>query len=137
VKREANFPPFERPCGPCVTTRGGRTVRVVAVEPAGAALLSGKSAGTHKIPGIGVGFIPEILNRDILDEVFPVTDEDAFENARRLAREEGIIAGASSGAALHAALSAASREDTQGKMIVVLLADTGERYITTELFELP
>jgi len=110
------------------------TVRVVAVEPAGAALLSGRSAGSHHIPGIGVGFIPDVLNRSILDEVIAVTDEDAFACARKLAREEGILAGASSGAALHAALSVASRDDAAGKMIVVLLADTGERYITTELF---
>ena len=110
------------------------SVRVVAVEPAGAALLSGKSAGTHRIPGIGVGFIPEVLNRAILDEVIAVTDEDAFACARRLARMEGILAGASSGAALHAALAVASRPENSGKMIVVLLADTGERYITTDLF---
>ena len=110
------------------------TVRVVAVEPAGAALLSGRSASSHHIPGIGVGFIPDVLNRSILDEVIAVTDEDAFACARKLAREEGILAGASSGAALHAALSVASRDDAAGKMIVVLLADTGERYITTELF---
>ena len=88
-------------------------VRLVAVEPAGAAVLSGKPAGNHLIPGIGVGFIPEVLNRSILDEVIAVTDEDAFTSARRLAREEGILAGASSG--------------------VVLLADTAERYVTTAL----
>jgi len=110
------------------------TVRVVAVEPAGAALLSGRSAGSHHIPGIGVGFIPEVLNRAILDEVIVVTDADAFAGARRLAREEGILAGASSGAAVHAALSVASRDDSSGKMIVVLLADTGERYIASDLF---
>ena len=109
-------------------------VRIVAVEPAGAAVLSGRSAGNHLIPGIGVGFIPEVLNRAILDEIIAVTDEDAFECARRLAREEGILAGVSSGAALHAALAIASREDAGGKMIVVLLADTGERYVTTSLF---
>jgi cysteine synthase A len=97
-------------------------------------LLSGKSAGSHHIPGIGVGFIPAVLNRAILDEVIAVTDEDAFACARRLAREEGILAGASSGAALDAALSVASREDCTGKLVVVLLADTGERYITTDLF---
>jgi cysteine synthase len=110
------------------------SVRVVAVEPAGAALLSGKPAGSHHIPGIGVGFIPEVLNRAVLDEVVAVTDEDAFSCARRLARTEGILAGASSGAALHAALAVASRPETSGKMVVVLLADTGERYITTDLF---
>lgn len=110
------------------------TVRVVAVEPAGAAVLSGRPAGSHHIPGIGIGFVPDVLNRSILDEVISVTDEDAYRCAQRLAREEGILAGASSGAALHAALSVASRESAAGKLIVVLLADTGERYITTSLF---
>jgi cysteine synthase A len=109
-------------------------VRVVAVEPAGAAVLSGRPAGNHSIPGIGVGFIPEVLNRAILDEVIVVTDEEAFECARRLARQEGVLAGVSSGAALHAALGVATREEAAGKMIVVLLADTGERYVTTSLF---
>jgi len=109
-------------------------VRIVAVEPAGAAVLSGKPAGNHQMPGIGVGFIPEVLNRSILDEVIAVTDEEAFTCARRLARTEGIVAGVSSGAALHAALAVASRKDAAGKMIVVLLADTGDRYMTTALF---
>jgi cysteine synthase A len=109
-------------------------VRVVAVEPAGAAVLSGRPAGEHRIPGIGVGFIPAVLNRSILDEVIAVTDEAAFGCARRLAREEGILAGVSSGAALHAALAIASRAESAGRLIVVLLADSGERYITTDLF---
>ena len=109
-------------------------VRIVAVEPAGAAVLSGRPAGNHLIPGIGVGFIPEVLNRSLLDEVIAVSDQDAFAGARRLAREEGILAGVSSGAALHAALAVASRQDAAGKMIVVILADTGERYMTTTLF---
>ena len=110
------------------------SVRTVAVEPAGAAVLSGGPAAEHRMPGIGVGFIPEVLNRSILDEVIAVTDEDAFGCTRRLAREEGIVAGVSSGAALHAALFVASRRDATGKMIVVLLPDTGERYVTTALF---
>ncbi len=110
-------------------------VRIVAVEPAGAAVLSGGPVGSHLIPGIGVGFIPEVLNRAILDEVIAVTDEEAFTCARRLAREEGIVAGVSSGAALNAALAVASRRDAVGKMIVVVLADTGERYVTTTLFD--
>ncbi len=109
-------------------------VRIVAVEPAGAAVLSGGPAGNHLMPGIGVGFIPVVLNRAILDEVIVVTDPDAFACTRRLAREEGILAGVSSGAALHAALSVAARPDAAGKTIVVLLADTGERYVTTTLF---
>ena len=86
------------------------------------------------MPGIGVGFIPKVLNRAIIDEVIAVTDDDAIACARRLAREEGIVAGVSSGAALHAALLVASRSDAMGKMIVVLLPDTGERYVTTTLF---
>jgi cysteine synthase A len=109
-------------------------VRIVAVEPAGAAVLSGGPAGDHRMPGIGVGFIPKVLNRSILDEVIVVTDEDAFEGTRRLGRVEGILAGISSGAALHAALAVAARPQAAGKTVVVLLADTGERYVTTALF---
>jgi cysteine synthase A len=109
-------------------------VHIIAVEPQGAALLSGGSAGPHQMPGIGVGFIPEVLNREIVDEVIAVSDEDAFDCARRLAREEGILAGVSSGAAVKAALTYASREAAAGKMIVVIRPDTGERYITTPLF---
>jgi cysteine synthase A len=109
-------------------------VRVVAVEPAGAAVLSGRPPGNHLIPGIGVGFIPRVLNRGILDEIIAVTDEDAFFWTRRLAREEGILAGVSSGAALSAAIAVASREDAAGKTVIVLLADTGERYVTSSLF---
>jgi cysteine synthase len=109
-------------------------VRIIAVEPANAAVLSGRKAGNHQIPGIGIGFVADVMNRSILDEVIAVTDEDAFSCARRLAREEGIIAGASSGAALHAALAVAGRKEALGKVIVVILADTGERYITTSLF---
>jgi cysteine synthase A len=109
-------------------------VRIVAVEPTGAALLSGGSPGQHQMPGIGVGFIPEVLNRDIIDEVIAVSDADAFAAARRLAREEGILAGVSSGAALHAGLTLAARPEAARKMIVVILPDTGERYITTALF---
>jgi cysteine synthase A len=110
-------------------------VRIVAVEPAGAAVLSGKPAGHHQIPGIGVGFIPQVLNRSILDEVIAVTDEEAIACTRRLGRQEGIIAGVSSGAAAHAALSIAARPESAGKLILVLLADTGERYISSAMFE--
>jgi cysteine synthase A len=109
-------------------------VRVVGVEPAGAAVLSGGPAGEHQMPGIGVGFVPAVLNRAVLDEVAAVTDEEAFAAARRLARAEGLLAGVSSGAALHAALAVASRPESAGKMVVVLLPDTGERYLSTPLF---
>jgi cysteine synthase len=110
------------------------SVRIVAVEPAGSALLSGGPPGPHQMPGIGIGFIPKVLNRTILDEVIAITDDEAFRMARRLAKEEGILAGVSSGAALHAALALASRDDAAQKLIVVILPDTGERYITTPLF---
>jgi cysteine synthase len=111
------------------------TVRVVLVEPAGAALFSGDRVGrSHRIPGIGPGFFPETLNLAVYDEVIAVTDENAFECARRLARTEGIIAGPSSGAAVHAAMSVASRTESRGMMIVVILPDTGERYISSDLF---
>ncbi len=113
------------------------TVRIVAVEPTGAAVLSGRPAGKHLMPGIGVGFIPEVLNQAILDEVIAVTDDEAFATTRRLAREEGILAGVSSGAALHAGLIIASRAESAGKVIVVILPDTGERYVTTSLFARP
>lgn len=109
-------------------------VRIIAVEPAGAALLSGGEAGTHQMPGIGVGFIPKILNRDIIDEVIAVTDVEAFQACRRLARTEGVLAGVSSGAALHAASLVAARPNM--KRVVTLLADTGERYLSTPLFDL-
>ncbi len=110
------------------------SVRVVAVEPAGAALLSGGKAGQHQMPGIGVGFIPPVLDRSVIDEVIAVTDDDAFAGARRLAAEEGILAGVSSGAAIHAALAVAARPEHKGKSIVVLLADSAERYISSQLF---
>lgn len=110
-------------------------IRVVAVEPAGSALLSGGEPGPHQMPGIGVGFIPPILNRAILDEIIVVTDEEAFSCAQRLAREEGVVAGVSSGAAVHAALRIAARPESEGAVVVTLIPDTGERYITTALFE--
>jgi cysteine synthase A len=109
-------------------------VRIVAVEPAGAAVLSGRPAGSHQIPDIGVGFVPAVLNRRILDEVIAVTDEDAIARARLLARTEGILAGVSSGAAVEAALRLGVRPELAGKTIVVLLADTGERYVSSVLF---
>lgn len=109
------------------------SVKVIGVEPSGAAVLSGGKAGEHAMPGIGVGFVPRVLNRKIIDEVQVVTDQEAMLCARDLARREGILAGVSSGAALCAALRIAQRS-MSAKLIVVLLADTGERYITTRLF---
>jgi cysteine synthase A len=109
-------------------------VRVIAVEPAKAAVLSGARAGNHLIQGIGAGFVPEVLNRAILDEVIPVSEDASFAAARRLARAEGIMAGISSGAALAAALEVGRRPESAGKVIVVMLPDTGERYVSTPLF---
>jgi cysteine synthase A len=97
-------------------------VRVVAVEPAGAAVLSGGPAGNHLVPGIGVGFVPDVLNRALLDEVIAVTDEEAFTGARRLAREEGILAGISSGAAVHAALAVAAAKTSQARSSAMVLS---------------
>jgi len=107
----------------------------VAVEPADSPVLSGGKAGPHKIQGIGAGFIPPILNREIIDEVIAVKDEDAGKMARRVAREEGILVGISSGAALWASLEVAARKENEGKMIVVVIPDSGERYLSTWLFE--
>ncbi len=110
-------------------------IRVVAVEPAASAVLSTGVAGTHKIQGIGAGFIPETLNTGIYDEIIPVTDEDAFETGRLVGRNEGILVGISSGAALWAAAELARRPENEGKTIVVLFPDTGDRYLSTPLFE--
>ena len=113
-------------------------VRIIAVEPVDSPVLSGGQPGPHKIQGIGAGFVPDILNRSIIDEVITVTHQDAGEMSRNLARHEGILCGISSGAALHAAVCVARREEMSGKTIVVLLPDSGERYLSTWLFdELP
>jgi len=109
--------------------------RAIAVEPDASPVLSGGAPGPHKIQGIGAGFIPQVLNRDIIDEVIRVTNEDAGETSRRLARLEGILGGISGGAALWAALEVAKRKENKGKVIVVILPDTGERYLTTWLFQ--
>jgi cysteine synthase A len=109
--------------------------KAVAVEPEGSPVLSGGQAGPHKIQGIGAGFVPGVLNQGIIDEVIKVSNEDAGITARRLAREEGILAGISGGAALWAGLEVAKRSENKGKLVVVVLPDTGERYLSTWLFK--
>jgi cysteine synthase A len=109
-------------------------VKVVAIEPATSAVLTGGKAGAHGLQGIGAGFIPEILDTAIIDEVMPITDEAAYEAVRALARAEGVLVGISSGAALSAAVELAKRPESAGKTIVVILPDTGERYLSTALF---
>jgi cysteine synthase A len=110
-------------------------IRVIAVEPAASAVLSGGDAGTHNIAGIGAGFIPRVLNRNIIDEIITVTDDNAAAMSRRLAMDEGILAGISSGAAVWAALELAGRNENRGKLFVVILPDTGERYLSSGLFQ--
>ena len=111
------------------------SVKVVAVEPVSSPVLSGGTAGAHGLQGIGAGFIPEVLRTDVLDQIVCVTDAQALDTARELAKQEGILCGISAGAALYAALELASQPEWEGKRIVVLLPDTGERYLSTALFE--
>lgn len=112
-----------------------KNIKVVAVEPASSAVLSTGEAGAHKIQGIGAGFVPEILDTSVYDEIIAVENEVAFEKGRLLGRKEGILVGISAGAALHAAIELAKREENKGKKIVVILPDSGDRYLSTPLFE--
>ncbi len=109
-------------------------IQIVGVEPASSPVLSEGRAGSHGLQGIGAGFVPEVLNRSVMDEILTVTEEEALEAARRVAKAEGILVGISSGAALSAAVKVAARPENQGKSVVVLLPDTGERYLSTPLF---
>lgn len=110
------------------------SIKIAAVEPDGSPVLSSGQKGAHKIQGIGAGFVPAVLNTKIYDEIIRVKDDDAIETARRMAREEGILIGISGGAAVWGALEIADRKDNEGKMIVVILPDFGERYLSTVLF---
>lgn len=121
-------------CGD-VLKRRNNNLKVVAVEPKGSPMLSGGKPGPHKIQGIGAGFVPEVLNMEIIDEIIQVSNEDAMGTARELAVKEGILGGISSGAAMWAAIQLSQRPEIHGKTIVVILPDTGERYISTEMFE--
>lgn len=120
-------------CGEVLKARKG-DIRTIAVEPTDSAVLSGQPPGPHKIQGIGAGFIPEVLDLDVVDEIFQVTNDQAMETARLLASKEGILAGISAGAAMYAAAEVSKRPENKGKTIVVIIPDTGERYLSTELY---
>ncbi len=109
-------------------------VQVIAVEPAGSPVLSGGQPGPHKIEGVGAGFVPAVMDLSVVDEIIQVTNNEAFEMARRMAREEGLLVGISSGANVYAGVEVARREENVGKTIVVIVPDTGERYLSTDLF---
>ena len=118
-----------------VLKKHNKNLKAVAVEPIDSPVLSGGKPGSHKIQGIGAGFVPDILNVDIIDEIIQVSNEDAMETARQLAHQEGILSGISGGANVWAAIQLAKREENKGKNIVTIVCDTGERYVSTELFE--
>jgi cysteine synthase len=118
-----------------VLKKTNKSIKVIAVEPADSPVLSGGQKGPHKIQGIGAGFVPDVLNRSLIDEIIRVKNEDAFDTSRLLARSEGLLVGISSGAAAWAALQIAKREENKGKNIVVVLPDTGERYLSTALYQ--
>ncbi len=120
-------------CGEILKNRN-KDIKVIGVEPKDSPVLSGGKPGPHKIQGIGAGFVPSVLNREIIDEIIQVTNKDAMETARQLAYKEGVLSGISSGAAMWAAIEISQRPQNQGKTIVVILPDTGERYISTEMF---
>jgi cysteine synthase A len=120
-------------CGEVLKSRN-KDLKVIAVEPKDSPVLSGGKPGPHKIQGIGAGFLPDVLNREIIDEIIQVTNQDAMETARQLASKEGILSGISCGAAVWAAVQVSKRPENKGKTIVVILPDTGERYISTEMF---
>ena len=120
-------------CGEVLKNRNNN-LKVIAVEPKDSPVLSGGKPGPHKIQGIGAGFVPDVLNREIIDEIIQVTNQDAMETARQLASKEGILGGISCGAAMWAAIQVSQRPENHGKTIVVILPDTGERYISTEMF---
>ncbi|MFM8498221.1 MAG: pyridoxal-phosphate dependent enzyme, partial [Planctomycetia bacterium] len=113
----------------------GQKLHAVAVEPEASPVLSGGKPGPHKIQGIGAGFVPDVLDRSLIDEILTVTNDEAIAIARRLAKEEGILCGISCGAAMHAALRVAARPESAGKTIVVVLPDSGERYLSTGIYE--
>ena len=120
-------------CGEVLRSKNPE-LKIIAVEPKGSPVLSGGKPGSHKIQGIGAGFVPEVLNVDLIDEIIQVSNEDAMETARQLASQEGILSGISGGANLWAAIQVSRRPDNEGKTIVTFVCDTGERYISTELF---
>ncbi len=120
-------------CGEALKAHKG-DIKMIAVEPADSAVLSGQQPGPHKIQGIGAGFIPDVLNLEVVDEIFQVTNDQAMETAKLLASKEGILAGISAGAAMYAAAEVSKRPENKGKTIVVIIPDTGERYLSTELY---